>query len=76
MAKTESPYRCDECGLTTLKWVGRCGECQSWGTVVEVGAPTSASRQAVAVVPSADRIAKPITEHTGSESGHVPTGVS
>jgi DNA repair protein RadA/Sms len=75
MAKTESPYRCDECGWTTLKWVGRCGECQSWGTVIEVGAPTSASRQAVAVVPSAERIAKPITEHSGNESGHVPTGV-
>ena len=75
MAKTESPYRCDECGWTTLKWVGRCGECQSWGTVLEVGAPTSASRQAVAVVPSGDKIAKPISEHTGSESSHIPSGV-
>jgi DNA repair protein RadA/Sms len=75
MAKTEALYRCDECGWTTLKWVGRCGECQAWGTVIEAGAPTTASRQAVAITPSADRIAKPITEHTGSESGHVPTGV-
>ncbi|MBZ9934339.1 hypothetical protein LB570_30135 [Mesorhizobium sp. BR1-1-5] len=23
-------YRCTECGWTTVKWVGRCGECQSW----------------------------------------------
>lgn len=75
MAKTESPYRCDECGWTTLKWVGRCGECQAWGTVIEVGAPTTASRQAVAIVPSAQRLAQPITEHKGSESGHVSTGV-
>jgi len=75
MAKTEAPYRCDECGWTTLKWVGRCGECQTWGTVVEIGAPTSASRQAVAITPSAERVAKPITQHTGSESGHVGTGV-
>lgn len=37
MAKTTS-YRCGECGWTTPKWVGRCGECQAWGTVEEVGA--------------------------------------
>ncbi len=32
-------YRCSECGWTTVKWLGRCGECQAWGTVEEVGAP-------------------------------------
>ena len=35
-----SGYRCSECGWTTAKWVGRCGECQSWGSVAEVGAVT------------------------------------
>ncbi len=30
-------YKCAECGWTTSKWVGRCGECQSWGTVDETG---------------------------------------
>jgi DNA repair protein RadA/Sms len=34
------PYRCGECGWTSAKWVGRCGECQAWGSVEEVGAPT------------------------------------
>lgn len=29
-------YRCHECGWTAAKWVGRCGECQAWGTVTEV----------------------------------------
>ncbi|MED7928945.1 DNA repair protein RadA [Nonomuraea sp. LP-02] len=36
MAKTSAPkpgYRCAECGWRTTKWVGRCGECQAWGTV-------------------------------------------
>ncbi|MEV4189502.1 DNA repair protein RadA, partial [Streptosporangium canum] len=28
-------YRCGECGWQTAKWVGRCGECQAWGTVEE-----------------------------------------
>jgi DNA repair protein RadA/Sms len=32
-----SGFRCAECGWQTAKWVGRCGECQSWGTVAEAG---------------------------------------
>jgi len=35
---TRPTYRCAECGWQTTKWVGRCGECQAWGTVDEVGA--------------------------------------
>jgi DNA repair protein RadA/Sms len=36
MAKTARPaYRCSECGWETGKWVGRCGECQAWGSVAE-----------------------------------------
>jgi len=30
-------FRCTDCGWTAAKWVGRCGECQAWGTVEEVG---------------------------------------
>ena len=37
---TRDPYVCSECGWTTAKWVGRCGECQQWGTVVEQGSRT------------------------------------
>src|SRR5262245_22598324 len=32
-------HRCTECGWETAKWVGRCGECQAWGSVVEAAAP-------------------------------------
>jgi DNA repair protein RadA/Sms len=38
-ASTKSSYRCTECGWTTVRWVGRCGECQTWGSVADVGAP-------------------------------------
>jgi DNA repair protein RadA/Sms len=40
-AKVTSPYHCNECGWETAKWVGRCGECQAWGSVVERSAPKS-----------------------------------
>ncbi|MGA9749783.1 MAG: DNA repair protein RadA [Nocardioides sp.] len=36
-AKTRPSHRCAECGWETPKWVGRCGECQAWGSVVEAG---------------------------------------
>lgn len=38
-ASTKPAYACTECGWTTVRWVGRCGECQTWGSVVEQGAP-------------------------------------
>jgi len=38
-ARTRSSHQCSECGWEAAKWVGRCGECQAWGTVAEAGAP-------------------------------------
>ena len=32
-------FRCTECGWQAAKWVGRCGECQAWGTVEETAVP-------------------------------------
>jgi len=39
MAKSTAGFRCAECGWQTLKWTGRCGECQAWGTVEEMAVP-------------------------------------
>lgn len=36
---TGALYECSECGWRTMKWAGRCGECQGWGTVAEAAAP-------------------------------------
>ena len=57
-APAKDPFRCAECGWTTAKWVGRCGECQTWGSVEEVSAPKKLS-----LVPtSVTEAAKPIGE--------------
>ena len=74
MPKTQAPYRCDECGWTTLKWVGRCGECQAWGTVIELGANPSRPRVEAATV-TADQRARPITEHSSTDTSHRKSGV-
>ncbi|MCW2835697.1 MAG: hypothetical protein JWN68_3650 [Nocardioides sp.] len=39
-AKARPAHRCTECGWETSKWVGRCGECQAWGSVAESAATT------------------------------------
>lgn len=54
--KERPSYRCTECGWTTAKWLGRCPECQAWGTVEEFGgAPavrtTAPGRVTTAAVP-------------------------
>src|SRR6478735_9041438 len=72
---TTAPYRCTECGWTTVKWVGRCGECQQWGTVVEAAEQTGFVRSVAPIAPSADRAAKPITHVTTIEAPRRTTGV-
>lgn len=68
-------YVCTECGWTTAKWVGRCGECQQWGTVQEQGAKTGIVRQTDAVAPAAERAARPITQITTADAPRRSSGV-
>ncbi|MFS0894243.1 DNA repair protein RadA [Microbacterium sp. 179-I 3D3 NHS] len=68
-------YVCTECGWTTAKWVGRCGECQQWGTVQEQAAPTGILRRVTALAPAAERSARPITQITTQEAPRRTTGV-
>jgi len=56
-----------------VKWVGRCGECQAWGTVVEDAGPTAGPRT-VATAPSRGP-ARAITEIDVEAARARPTGV-
>ncbi len=72
MAKTPRPgYRCSECGWETGKWVGRCGECQAWGSVAEAAAPTMRT-SAAPVTTAAVPIAQVSVEESRSRSSGVP----
>jgi DNA repair protein RadA/Sms len=75
MAKTTATFRCTECGWTTAKWVGRCGECQQWDTVRETGAEPTGGRTVATRVPES-RVAVPITEVTVDDAEHRPTGIA
>ncbi|MGT2425861.1 DNA repair protein RadA [Amnibacterium kyonggiense] len=69
---TPAGYRCAECGWRTAKWVGRCPECESWGTVQEAE-PVAAGRVQPATVAPARR-ARPITEVPTDPVARRPTG--
>ena len=64
-------YKCAECGWTTVKWVGRCGECQAWGTVEETGAAVARTTAATTVLEPA----RPIAEVDATTAAFLPTGV-
>lgn len=71
--KVRPSFRCTECGWTTAKWVGRCGECQEWGTVSEVGAAPTGPKT-TASNPSANP-ARPIADISVDAARAVPTGI-
>ncbi len=64
-------FRCDECGATSIRWVGRCPECQAWGTVAEVGARVPPARPG-----PVQAAARPISELDPDDARARPTGVA
>src|SRR6195952_4978768 len=74
MKSTRPTHRCSECGYASAKWVGRCPECQAWGSLAETGVPASGLRAV-----SAGRVtapARPIAEVELAGARAVPTGIA
>ncbi|MDP3893866.1 DNA repair protein RadA [Nocardioides sp.] len=70
-ARPRPAYRCSECGWEAAKWVGRCGECQAWGTVAEAAlAPTTRAAAGPVSTP-----AVPIGQVSVSDSAFRSSGV-
>ncbi|MGV1004021.1 MAG: DNA repair protein RadA [Candidatus Nanopelagicales bacterium] len=64
-------YHCDACGWSSPKWVGRCGNCQEWASVVELpAAPTLHSPSRTTAAPL------PITQVSGGPPRRLRTGVA
>jgi DNA repair protein RadA/Sms len=75
MARPSSNYRCTECGWTTPKWAGRCGECQSWGTVLDALDQAAPNPHVAPNRVSDARAARPITEISAESVAHWPSGI-
>ena len=74
MAKARSQYRCSECRHATAKWVGRCLECGTWGSVDEV-AVLSAVRGGTRAAAGPFSAAIPISSVEPDGTRHCPTGI-
>jgi DNA repair protein RadA/Sms len=73
MPKTSArpSHTCTECGWRSSRWVGRCGECQAWGSVVEVAPKPS---QVSLTVPLSKAV--PIGSVNARLATHARTGVA
>ncbi|HEV2375150.1 MAG TPA: DNA repair protein RadA [Streptosporangiaceae bacterium] len=50
-SSTGPVYACAECGWRSTKWSGRCGECQSWGTIHPSAPAVAHTRRAGPALP-------------------------
>ncbi|MGH3940802.1 MAG: DNA repair protein RadA [Pseudonocardiaceae bacterium] len=67
--KARPTHRCTECGHEVAKWVGRCPECQAWGSV-------AAARPVTRVAPSTPSTpARPISQIDLESAQATATGV-
>lgn len=76
MARPMTRFRCTECGWTSLKWAGRCGECQQWGTVVDAADSIDHTARVTPIAISDARVARSITEIGAESVAHWPSGIA
>jgi DNA repair protein RadA/Sms len=74
-SRQRTSHRCAECGHSTVRWVGRCPECQAWGSLSEVATRETGPR--LAPVPGAvTSPARPIAEVDVESARARPTGIA
>ncbi len=72
--RARTVHRCTECGAEAPRWLGRCPDCGSWGSLVEAGPPAGAHR--VPAPPPADlTTALPIADVDPAGAARRATGV-
>lgn len=72
-SRTRSVFRCTECGWTTAKWVGRCGECQAWGSVTEQAPEPATTGRTTATAVSTPAV--PIGQVSAEAALHAASGI-
>ncbi|AKE40753.1 DNA repair protein RadA [Corynebacterium kutscheri] len=71
--KPKSMYLCSDCGYSSAKWLGRCPDCGSWGTLEE-STTSTISPTTTTLTPHSP--AQPITTINAADATYIPTGIS
>lgn len=72
MAKTKIKYICSNCGYETLRWIGKCPECESWNSFTEEVVETSSRK---ANISKSKFSYSKIVDVTANEEDRVKTGI-
>jgi DNA repair protein RadA/Sms len=73
MSKTRIKYICSNCGYESLRWLGKCPECDSWNTFTEEIVETNNKRKPAAYKGIIN--IKKIDEIDGAEKNRIVTGI-
>ena len=73
MSKTRIKYICSNCGYESLKWLGKCPECDDWNTFTEEIIETSKRR--VTTAKTTVSVAK-LDEISADKKERIKTGIA
>ncbi len=73
MSKTKIKYVCSNCGYESLRWIGKCPECESWNSFVEEIIETSKKQTAAY---SGNVSLHKINEINAVEGDRIKTGIN
>ncbi|MEI7811492.1 MAG: DNA repair protein RadA [Ignavibacteria bacterium] len=73
MSKIKTKYICSNCGYESLKWLGRCSECESWNSFTEELVEDKKTRDKIA-----GSVSKVMTlsEITSAEEDRIKTNIT
>jgi len=73
MAKATTMFVCNSCGYDSVKWYGKCPECQAWNSFQEIKVESAPKGNKPARVGKVEKIFK-IADIAGSQKVRIPTG--
>ncbi|MGB5848119.1 MAG: ATPase domain-containing protein, partial [Ignavibacteriaceae bacterium] len=72
MSKTRIKYICSNCGYESLRWIGKCPECDSWNSFTEEIIETSKRK---AATPKTKVTVTKIDEIVAAKEDRIQTGI-
>ena len=73
MAKTKIKYICSNCGYESLRWIGKCPECESWNSFTEEIVETSSRK---ANISKSKFSYNKILDISANEDDRIKTGIT